>query len=193
MRELAILIFMTVDGVMQAPGSPAEDRSGGFDQGGWAARYWEGVMAHVQRTAMAEPYDILLGRKTYDLFASYWPNAPQSHVSEQLNNARKYVVTSSPLTNHWQHSEVLNGDLAGDVQRLKSEDGPLLQVHGSAELTHALLAHGLVDEMRLWTFPVLVGGGKRVFDGSNPAQGLTRVSAEALENGVSASIYRKAA
>ncbi|WP_299698662.1 dihydrofolate reductase family protein [uncultured Tateyamaria sp.] len=192
MRELAILAFVTVDGVMQAPSMADEDRSGGFDGGGWAAPYWEGVMPHVEETAMSTPYDVLFGRKTYDLFAGHWPNAPRSKANERLNSARKFVATSSPLGTEWENSEVLTGEVVPEIARLKSQDGPLIQVHGSAQLIQALTKHDLIDEFRIWTFPVLVGKGKRLFEGEHPPRDLTLVSAEGLTNGVVSQVYRTA-
>ncbi|MEX0309344.1 MAG: dihydrofolate reductase family protein [Tateyamaria sp.] len=193
MRELAVLAFVTLDGVMQAPGTADEDRSGGFAYGGWATPYWEGTMAHVLGTAMAEPYDILLGRTTYDLFVSHWPTAPASPASERLNGGTKYVVTGTPLTTDWPTSHAVTGDLQGAIAQLKASDGPPLQVHGSARLVQALVTHGLVDEFRIWTFPVLVGQGKRLFDGAGAGQAMTCVGARALDNGVVSQVLRPAA
>ena len=165
MRELAILSFITLDGVMQSPTSPEEDPSGGFAGGGWGAPYWEEVMPQVYMEAMSEPYDLLFGRKTYDVFASHWPNVTADDpVAARLNGGRKYVATRSaehPLP--WEESTRISGDIPAEVERLKAGDGPLIQVHGSAELIQALLAHDLIDEYRLWTFPVIVGGGKPLF------------------------------
>lgn len=191
MRELAILAFVTLDGVMQGPSSPDEDRAGGFDLGGWAAPHWTGVMPHVEQTAMSEPYDILFGRKTYDLFADHWPKAEASKASERLNAAQKYVATSTPLATEWQHSHALRGDLIDEVSQLKSQDGPLLQVHGSAHLIQSLVQHNLIDEFRIWTFPVLVGAGKRMFEGLYPLLKLRLCTAESLANGVVSQVYRK--
>lgn len=191
MRNLAILAFVTLDGVMQAPSSPDEDRSGGFNQGGWAAPFWPGVMSHVEQTAMSEPYDILFGRKTYDLFAGHWPQADASKASERLNMAEKYVATSTPLATDWPRSHALRGDLVDDVSRLKSQDGPLLQVHGSAQLIQSLVQHDLIDEFRIWTFPVLVGAGKRLFEGRYPSLELSLCAAESLDNGVVSQVYRR--
>lgn len=170
MRKLAILTFQTLDGVMQAPGVTEEDVSGGFTQGGWANECWDEVMAQVAREAMAEPYDLLLGRTTYDLFASSFANSDNDNpIAEKLNNAKKYVVTSSLNELKWQNSEKITGDISEEVSRLKSQDGPLLQVHGSWQLIQTLLSHRLIDELRLWTFPVVVGAGKRLFgDGAVP-------------------------
>lgn len=190
MRELAVLTFVTLDGVMQAPGVPDEDTSGGFAYGGWAAEYWPEVMAQVEKEAMAQPFDLLFGRKTYDIFASYWPNAPESAHGRKLNAATKYVVTSSSRNLEWQNSIPIRGDVATEVATLKDSDGPLLQVHGSSELIQTLLANDLIDEFRLWTFPIVLGTGKSLFgDGVIPAN-LGLVKASTTSNGVAMGIYR---
>jgi len=142
---------------------------------------------------MSVPYDVLFGRRTYDLFAGHWPNAPQSKAAGRLNSARKFVATSSPLGTDWENSEVVTGDLASEIAQLKSQDGPLIQVHGSAQLIQTLVKHELVDEFSLWTFPVLVGRGKRLFEGTQPLRDLTLVSAEGLANGVVSQVYRRGA
>ena len=173
MRNLAILTFQTLDGVMQAPSVPEEDFSGGFTQGGWANDCWEEVMEQVGREAMAEPYDLLLGRKTYDIFASSFSNAePDNPVAAKLNQARKYVVTSGSEILTWQNSVKIGpDDVAGEIAKLKQQEGPLLQVHGSWHLIQTLLSNDLIDEFRLWTFPVTVGAGKKLFaDGAIPAK-----------------------
>ena len=143
---------------MQAPSLPEEDSSNDFQHGGWARPYWDEVMTLVGETAFAEPYDALFGRKTYDLFAAHRP--PDD---SPLGRATKYVVTSNPDGLGWPRSVALTGDLKTEVSALKQQDGPPLQVHGSWQLAQALLAHDLVDEIRLWTFPVVVGAGKRLF------------------------------
>lgn len=158
-RDLAILTFVTLDGVMQAPAQPDEDLSGDFKHGGWAMPYWEEVMAQVGEHAMTEPYDLLLGRKTYELFAGHFTSA-EGDEAHLLNKARKYVATNTLGRLDWYNSVAVTGDIAAAVARLKSETGPLLQVHGSWQLIQTLLAHDLVDEFRLWTFPVTVGAGK---------------------------------
>jgi len=171
MRKLAILTFQTLDGVMQAPSIPEEDLSGGFTQGGWANECWGEVMEQVGREAMAEPYDLLLGRTTYEIFASSFANsASDNPIAEKLNNAKKYVVTSTLKKLQWQNSEQVTGDIAAEISRLKEQDGPLLQVHGSWQLIQTLLSNELIDEFRLWTFPVVVGAGKRLFaEGAVPS------------------------
>ncbi|MET1416912.1 dihydrofolate reductase family protein [Roseibium sp. HPY-6] len=191
MRKIAALTFVTLDGVMQAPSMPEEDRSGDFDHGGWAAPYWEGVMEQVQAEAMAEPYDMLFGRKTYQLFAGHWPEVDDSPVADRMNRARKYVVTSStkPLT--WSNSHAITGDVAQAIANLKAQSGPLLQIHGSWQLIQFLLARKLIDEFRLWTFPAVVGSGKRLFDKGAPECKLKLVKSTACANGAVMSIYQR--
>lgn len=193
-RRLAILIFQTLDGVMQAPSVPEEDLSGGFTQGGWARPCWGEVMEHVGGEAMAEPYDLLLGRTTYELFASSFADSGNGNpTAEKLNEAKKYVVTSSLKELRWRNSQPLRGDIAEEVSRLKKQEGPLLQVHGSWQLIQTLLSHSLIDEFRLWTFPVVVGAGKRLFaDGAIPTNlKLTRF--ESCPSGAFMSFYQPTA
>lgn len=192
MRDLAILTFMTLDGVMQSPSSPDEDPSEGFTQGGWAAPYWNEVMQQVEAEAMSVPYDLLLGRKTYELFASSFQNADEANpVTRQLNSAHKFVATTSATRRlGWQTATRITGDVAAEVERLKGQDGPLLQVHGSWQLIQTLLEHDLIDELRLWTFPVLLGSGKRLFaQGGTPAE-FKLVKTNRTPNGVTMAIYR---
>ena len=190
MRELAVLSFITLDGVMQSPTSPEEDPSGGFAAGGWGAPYWEGVMPHVYEQAMREPYDLLFGRQTYDVFAGHWPHAPAGDpVAERLNGGHKYVATRSERPLLWGPAARI-GDVASEVAALKSGDGPLIQVHGSATLIRSLLAEDLIDEFRLWVFPVVVGEGKRLFE-DGPPRDLGLARSEALENGVLMAVYRQ--
>ncbi len=192
MRDLAILTFLTLDGVMQGPSSPDEDRSGGFTSGGWAADYWEEVMAQVYAEAMGEPYDIIFGRKTYELFAGHWPEENRDNpVSNRLNAAKKYVVTSTLTEFTWQNSTALTGDAMEKITDLKRQDGPLLQIHGSGRLIQSLLAHGLIDEFRLWTFPVIVGSGRRLFGPDTAPTTLTLKKSAPCKNGAVMNIYRR--
>lgn len=192
MRELAILTFITLDGVMQSPGSPEEDPSGPFTHGGWAADYWEGVMDQVRREAMSHPYDILFGRKTYEIFASYWPHVGDDSLeAKRLNAATKYVASNSLTTLDWENSVLITGDITAEVARLKEEDGPLIQVHGSCDLIQALLAANLVDEFRLWTFPVVLGAGKRLFGPDLSPQKLLLQKCAPCPNGAVMSVYRR--
>lgn len=191
MRDLAILTFVTLDGVMQAPSMPEEDRSGGFKGGGWAAPYWSGVMEQVQAEAMATPYDMLFGRKTYDMFAGHWPNVEGDPVAQMINAARKYVVTSTPTGLDWNNTEVITDSIAHKISQLKHRPGPILQVHGSSQLIQFLLAHDLIDEFRLWTFPVIAGAGKRLFGTPLDHTDLKLVKTAVNQNGVVMSIYRR--
>ena len=187
-RELAILTFRTLDGVMQSPKMPDEDRSGGFSRGGWADPYWDDVMAQVEKEAMAVPYDLLLGRKTYELFAPHFSGAGDQNP---MNNATKYVATNTLTEAAWNNSVILSGDIAKAVADLKSQDGPLLQVHGSWQLIQSLLAHDLIDEFRIWTFPVIVGPGKRLFNNGALPQNVKLLKADSTPTGVTMGFYRR--
>ena len=192
MRKLAVLTFLTLDGVMQAPGHADEDPSGGFKHGGWSVDFWDEVMAQVFEEAMADPYDLLLGRKTYESFAGHWPNVENVPHADKLNNATKFVVTSTLSKLEWQNSLPITGDIASEISRLKDQDGPLLQIHGSWQLIQTLLSHGLIDEFRLWTFPLLVGPGKRLFGQDTRPVDLTLVKTKTTPNGVIMSFYSRA-
>lgn len=169
MRKLIVTTFLTLDGVMQAPGGPGEDDEGGFELGGWSVNYWDDVLSETMDGFMSVPFAMLLGRKTYDIMAAYWPTA-EEEGADTLNGVTKYVASRSHRELEWSNSVLIEGDAAEGIAALKREDGPELQVHGSANLIQTLLRHDLVDEFRLWTFPVVVGGGKRLFaEGTRPA------------------------
>ncbi len=192
MRELAILTFVTLDGVMQAPRMPDEDPSGGFEHGGWAADCWDDVMEQVRSEAMTTPYDFLFGRKTYDMFAAHWPQVGDDNPeAKRMNDATKFVATSSPSTLGWTNTRPITGDIAAEVARLKQQDGPLLQVHGSWQLIQTLLAHSLVDEFRLWTFPVIVGSGKRLFGRDSEPTTIELKKTAGCSSGAVMNIYRR--
>jgi dihydrofolate reductase len=192
MRKLITSTFLTLDGVMQAPGGPGEDDEGGFEYGGWSVNYWDDRMSEVMGEAMSVPFDLLLGRKTYDIFAAYWPDAPEEAGSKPLNDATKYVVSRGRPKLDWDRSVLIEGDAAEGVAALKQEDGPELQVHGSGDLIQTLLRHNLVDEFRLWVFPVVIGSGKRLFsDGTIPA-GLRLVDSTVSTTGVVIGTYEPA-
>src|SRR6478672_10322652 len=157
MRPLIVSTFLTLDGVLQAPGGPGEDEAGGFALGGWSVNYWDETMNQVMAESMSGPFDLLLGRKTYDIFAAYWPQVPDDEGGKALNAATKYVASRSRPTFEWSQSVLLAGDAADAVAALKREEGPELQVHGSGNLIQTLIRHNLVDEYRLWVFPLLVG------------------------------------
>ena len=192
MRRLIVTTFLTLDGVMQAPGGPEEDPSDGFAYGGWSVNYWDDVMARFQDQAMRGPFDLVLGRKTYDIFAAYWPTAPEESGGKPLNDATKYVASRGRPKLEWSKSVLLEGDAAEAVAALKQTDGPELQVHGSGNLVQTLLRHNLVDLYRLWAFPLVLGSGKRLFsDGTIPA-GLKLVDTTVSSTGVVIGTYEPA-
>jgi dihydrofolate reductase len=192
MRKLIVSTFVTLDGVMQAPGGPEEDGEGGFAYGGWSVNYWDDQMGEVMGEAMSKPFDLLLGRKTYDIFAAFWPNASDDAGGKPLNDATKYVASRSQPTLAWGPSVLIEGDAAEGVAALKNGNGPALQVHGSGNLIQTLLRHNLVDEFRLWVFPVVIGSGKRLFaDGTIPA-GLKLVDSKISTTGVAIGTYEPA-
>jgi dihydrofolate reductase len=192
MRRLMVTTFLTLDGVMQGPGGPGEDDSGGFTLGGWSVNYWDDRMREFMNQTMSVPFDLLLGRSTYEIFKGYWPNAPEEAGSKPLNDANKYVVSRGHPTLDWKESVLIEGDAAEGIAALKSTDGPELQVHGSGNLIQTLLRHGLVDEFRLWAFPVVIGSGKRRFaDGAIPA-GLKLVDSVVSTTGVVIGTYEPA-
>ncbi len=191
-RKLAILTFVTLDGVMQAPGQPEEDFSGDFKHGGWATPYWGEVMEQVNEEAMDKPYDLLLGRKTYEIFAPYFSKADDDcSEARVLNNATKYVATNTLKDLDWNNSIPIAGNVAAEVAQLKAQEGPLLQVHGSWQLVQTLLSNDLIDEFRLWTFPVVVGSGKRLFGQNTTRHGLSLANSRTTSNGVVMGIYRR--
>jgi dihydrofolate reductase len=170
MRKLIVLTFVTLDGVMQAPGGPDEDTSGDFKYGGWTAGYWDAFMEKVMTEQMSKPYELLLGRKTYEIFAAYWPHAKNDPFADELNKAKKYVVSTTLKQLDWNNSTLIHGDVVKEIKKLKEQAGPELQVHGSSDLLQTLLKHDLVDELRLKIIPVTIGAGKRLFgDGAIPA------------------------
>lgn len=169
MRKLVLLTFVTLDGVMQAPGGPNEDTSGDFKYGGWTVGYWDDFLGKVMEVQMEKPFDLLLGRKTYDIFAAFWPSSKESGA-DKLNAVKKYVVSRSLGELSWSNSTLISGDAVDEIKELKSLDGPEIQVYGSSNLIQTLLKNDLVEELRLKIFPITLGMGKRLFgDGTMPA------------------------
>lgn len=192
MRQLIVSTFVTLDGVMQAPGGPGEDPSGGFEHEGWMAGYWDEQIASVMGEWMSGPFDLVLGRKTYEIFAAYWPCSDEPGA-EQLNAATKHVASRTLKELEWENSKLIEGDVPEGVRGLKEGDGPELQVHGSANLIQTLLQHGLIDEFRLLIFPLVLGTGKRLFDGGTVPAGLDLASSQILSSGVIKAVYRAGA
>ena len=192
MRELIVTTFVTLDGVMQAPGGPGEDDSGGFAHGGWSVPYWDELMGRVVAEATSRPFAMVLGRRTYEIMAAYWPHASEEEGAKVFNDATKYVASRSRRTLEWSNSVLIEGDAAEGIARLKEGDGPELQVHGSGNLIQSLLANELVDRFRLWTFPLVLGSGKRLFaEGTIPAA-LTLVDSTVSTTGVVIGTYEPA-
>ncbi len=177
---------------MQAPGGREEDTDGGFQYGGWTAPYWHEFSAMEMSKQLGHPYDLLLGRKTFDIFASYWPHHEEIPIAAGLNNANKYVASHAPLKMEWKNSYRIEGDIVEGVRKLKAEERPELQVHGSGNFIQTLLKHDLVDELWLKIFPVTLGQGKRLFaDGAIPAA-FELTECKASPKGVIFANYRRA-
>jgi dihydrofolate reductase len=205
-RRLIAPVFVTVDGVMQAPGGPDEDPTGGFTHGGWAVNHWDHTMYSAMGEMLASPFDLLLGRRTYEIFAAHWPYVGEGQREERggnasdvddpaaaaLNSARKYVASRTLDAVTWNNSVLLEGDVADAVAKLKTEDGPDIITQGSSDLLQTLLAGDLVDEFRIWTFPVLVGPGKRLFGSGTSPGGLELVDEKRSGTGVVMATYRRA-
>jgi dihydrofolate reductase len=190
MRKIIVLTFISLDGVMQAPGGPTEDPSGGFTLGGWTVPYFDEFLGQVMGAQMDRPFDLLLGRKTFEIFASYWPDHPQEWPG--INDAFKYVASHTLTSHAWKNSVFLKGDIPGEISKLKQQAGPDLQVHGSATLIQALLAHDLVDELWLKIFPVTLGSGKRLFGNGVLPAAYSLVETKASPSGVIVASYQRA-
>jgi dihydrofolate reductase len=169
MRKIKVLTFITLDGVMQAPGGPEEDTSGGFSYGGWTVPYFDEFSGKVMGEQIGKSFDLLLGRKTYEIFAAYWPHHNDG-IGAPFNKAKKYVASRTLKNLEWNNSELLKNDIVDEIKKLKEQDGPELQVHGSGNFIQTLLKHDLVDELLLKIFPLTLGIGKRLFaEGTIPA------------------------
>jgi dihydrofolate reductase len=189
MRKLAVNTFVSLDGVMQAPGGPDEDPTGGFTLGGWSANYFDEEM--IERVAEADPYELLLGRGTYEIFAAHWPY-DEGPIADRLNSTRKHVASTTLAQVGWNNSTLITGDVAEYVATLKRENGPEIQVHGSPGLIQALLEHDLIDEFRVWIFPVVLGTGKRLFGGGTIPAALKLVDSKVSKTGVTINTYERA-
>jgi dihydrofolate reductase len=178
---------------MQAPGDPDEDRSGGFEYGGWSAYHWDKVMGDMMTHFMNAPFELLLGKKTYEIFAAFWPTATQDEmVAKPFNRTKKYVVSDSPMELSWHNSLLITGDAVAEIKKLKEQDGPDLWVHGSGNLIQTLLANHLIDRMHVWIYPVTVGSGKRLFAEGTQPESFTLVDAKTAASGVIIATYEPA-
>lgn len=203
MRRVVAGVFVSLDGVMQAPGGPQEDPTGGFKFGGWTVPYWDDAVDASLGESFSQPFDLLLGRRTYDIFAAHWPyiesdptkstfDAMNAQVAETFNRATKYVATHSPETLTWKNTQWLGEDVADAVRALKKQEGPVLLVQGSSELLQTLLANQLVDELRLLIYPVLLGRGKRVFGPGITPDALKLTKSAVSPTGVVIATYERA-
>jgi dihydrofolate reductase len=192
MRKIIAITQVTVDGVMQSPGGPEEDPSNGFTHGGWAMLYLDDAAGEAIAETIAGEFDLLLGRRTYEIFAAHWPDQGDHPIAKAFNKATKYVVTRSLDQLDWENSQRVGGDVVDEVRRLKASDGPVLHIWGSSELLQTLTTAELIDEYRLWVFPLVLGEGKRLFEKAVPPRGLSLVSTRSTPRGVLLNTYRPA-
>ena len=189
MRKLTGAVFQSLDGVMQAPGGPEEDPTGDFRFGGWAFHYWDESLESPFNKVINAEYDLLLGKRTYDIFAAYWPNNQQDPIGAKFQRINKYVLTHSSAPLDWENSAPLSGDTAEAVSRLKQTEGRDLLIQGSSTIYVPLLAAGLIDKQNIMTFPIILGEGKRIFNGSQTAGALRLVNSSVSSKGVLFSSY----
>jgi len=185
MPKIVVNAFLTLDGVMQAPGGPDEDREGGFVHGGWQAPYADEVMGRLVTEGFADADGFLLGRKTYEIFANYWPKVtdPNDPIATALNSRPKYVASRGLERVAWNNSSLIKGDVVAEVRKLRQQPGRTLQTWGSTELLQTLLKHDLIDEYRLFIFPVVLGAGKRLFGNGTMPVALKQVESATSAKG----------
>jgi len=192
MRKIIAITHVTLDGIMQSPGGPEEDPRGGFTQGGWTIPFRSADGGAALGEIMSREFDLLLGRRTYEIFAAHWPYAGDNPIANAFNKATKHVVTNSLDRFDWVNTHRMSGDAADEVRRLKASDGPELHIWGSSELLQTLMAAQLVDEFRVWIYPLVLGKGKRLFEDGVPPRGFTLVESRCTSKGVLLNTYRPA-
>jgi dihydrofolate reductase len=192
MRKIIAITQVTLDGVMQAPGGPEEDPSNGFTHGGWAMPFMDDDSGQAIGEIIAGEFDLLLGRRTYDIWTGYWPHHGDHPIGKAFNQATKYVATRGRNPLAWEKSQRIGDDVVAELRRLKASAGPTLHVWGSSNLLQTLMAADLIDEHRLWVFPLVLGQGKRLFEHGVPPRGLTLVETRRTSNGVLINTYRPA-
>ncbi|MDX8500180.1 dihydrofolate reductase family protein [Mesorhizobium sp. VK4C] len=190
MRKIIAATFVSLDGVMQAPGGPEEDPVGGFKFGGWTFHYFDEIAGEVMDELFSKPFALLLGRRTYDIFAAYWPYQ-KDQIADAFNPATKYVATHRPDSLTWQNTQSLGPDVIARLRQLKQEDGPDLLIQGSGNLIQTLLANGLIDEIRLMIFPLLLGKGKRLFGDSAMPAAFKLIKSQTSSTGVIMATYKR--
>lgn len=189
MRKLIAINNVSLDGVMQAPGGPEEDPTGRFELGGWSVPYWDPKLAEWLHQTVSGAFDLLLGHRTYDVFAGYWPGAGDNPVTQGFNRATKYVATRGKPQFDWEKSVALEGDAVTAVRQLKEGTGPEIQIYGSHNFLQQLIKADLVDEYLMWTYPVVLGRGKRLFEEGAPPRALRLLEAERSPTGVTVTRY----
>lgn len=192
MRKIIVLEFMSLDGVIQGGGGPEEDTSGGFTLGGWCVPFTDDVTNAAMMEQMGHPFDLLLGRKTFDIWEPYWPAQPESEVSNPINAATKYVASNTRNNSDWDKTVFLSGDVAAKIQEIRQIPGPDLQVYGSADFVQTLLENDLVDELWLKIYPVILGGGKRLFQTNTASSAWTLTESKTSPSGVIIASYKRA-
>ena len=189
MRKIIAITQLSLDGVMQGPGGPEEDRDGGFTHGGWAMHFGDEILGDVINQTVAGEFDMLLGRRTYDIFANYWPKQ-SGPIATGFGKATKYVVTHRRDQLDWKTSKAISGDVVGELRKLKASDGPELHVWGSSATLQTLIGADLVDEYRFWIAPVVLGEGKRLFEKGAPPRRLSLVATQRTSTGILLNTYR---
>jgi dihydrofolate reductase len=194
MRKVVVGTFLTLDGVMQAPGGPDEDRDGGFEHGGWLVPYFDEKFGEVMTEWTKRAGAFLLGRKTYEIFAASWPKStdPADEIADALNNRPKFVASRTLTRVEWTNSRLLEGDVATAVAQLKAQEGDEIQVHGSGNLLQTLLKHDLIDTLRLWQFPVVLGTGKRLFGAGTMPRSFRLADTQVTTPGAVLHVYERA-
>jgi dihydrofolate reductase len=194
MRKLVVGTFLTLDGVMQAPGGPNEDRDGGFQHGGWLVPYFDQMLGAIMTEWTNRAGAFLFGRKTYEIFAGSWPKStdPADEIAMALNTRPKFVASRTLDKVNWNNSHLLRGDVAEEVAKLKAQDGGEIQVHGSGDLLQTLLKRDLIDTLRIWQFPVVIGTGKRLFGEGTIPRAFRLIDTQVAPTGAVLHVYERA-
>jgi dihydrofolate reductase len=191
-RKLVVNSFVTLDGVMQAPGGPEEDPTGNFKYGGWSFHCWDKMMGKFMDEFMSKPFELLLGRKTYEIFAAHWPYIKDDPTADKFNATKKYVVSRTLSKANWKNSILIKSNVVSEIRKLKEQQGPELEVHGSSNLIKTLFNENLVDLLNVWTFPVTVGKGNQLFGEGTNAYNLKLVDVKSSRTGVIIATYEPA-
>lgn len=188
MRKIIVVTFLTMDGILQAPGGPQEDPTNGFEWGGWQFGYPDELTDLALGKLFSTPFDLLLGRRTYEIFASYWPYQ-DDEIAKRFNQINKYVVATTPIDSTWKNTVLINRDVVNELRKLKAQNGPALLVHGSSLLVQTMLANHLVDELHTWTYPITLGKGKKLFAEGIAAQEWKLMEAQVSKTGIIVASY----